>query len=241
MRRQKKGLTTMNNFRRTFPKAHTFLPVIHVVNEEQALANAQIAKEAGADGVFLINHQVGYQALLQCYERVVAELPGLWVGLNCLDLGRAAIGIIPRATAGLWTDSAGIEETGGDHTFFEARRFLRDCADVLWEGVYFGGVAFKYQTPVSDFAAVAKAAVPWVDVITTSGTGTGVAPDVRKIATMKAAIGEHPLAIASGITAENVRSFMPYADCFLVATGISKSHIELDPAKVCLLANQLNH
>jgi uncharacterized protein len=230
----------MNKFRRTFPKAHTFLPVIHVVNEEQALANAQIAKESGADGVFLINHETENLALLAVYQRVVAELPDLWIGLNFLDPSHETVRVIPETIAGLWTDNARIKETGGDSAIFSRwPHCLR--GRVGWEGVYFGGVAFKYQRPVSDLAAVAKAAVPFVDVVTTSGAGTGVAPDVGKIATMKDAIGEHPLAIASGITPANVRSFMPFADCFLVATGISRSSTELDPAKVCLLANQLNH
>jgi hypothetical protein len=31
--------------------------VIHVVNGQQALQNARVAYEAGADGVFLINHE----------------------------------------------------------------------------------------------------------------------------------------------------------------------------------------
>ena len=48
---------------------------------------------------------------------------------------------------------------------------------------------------------------------------------------MKHAIGDSPLAIASGITLENVSQYLPIADCFLVATGISESFFELDPVR----------
>ena len=34
---------------------------------------------------------------------------------------------------------------------------------------------------------------------------------------------------------ENVGQYLPVADCFLVATGISKSFIDLDPVRVTVL------
>ena len=49
---------------------------------------------------------------------------------------------------------------------------------------------------------------------------------------MRQALGTFPLALASGVTPENVTDYLPFVDCFLVATGISKSFTELDPAKV---------
>jgi predicted TIM-barrel enzyme len=49
---------------------------------------------------------------------------------------------------------------------------------------------------------------------------------------MKAALGDVPLAIASGITPENVGDYLEMADCFLVATGISKSWLAFDEERV---------
>jgi predicted TIM-barrel enzyme len=49
---------------------------------------------------------------------------------------------------------------------------------------------------------------------------------------MKKALGDCPLAIASGITPENVADYLEVADCFLVATGINASWTELDPLLV---------
>ena len=45
---------------------------------------------------------------------------------------------------------------------------------------------------------------------------------------MKEAIGDFPLAIASGITPANIADYLPVSDCYLVATGISKTFEELD-------------
>ena len=99
-----------------------------------------------------------------------------------------------------------------------------------WEGLYFGGVAFKYQreVPPEKLGDAAKLASKYMDVVTTSGPGTGRAAAVEKIATMKKALGDFPLAIASGITPDNAADFLPHADCFLVATGISSQFDELD-------------
>jgi predicted TIM-barrel enzyme len=149
----------------------------------------------------------------------------------------SAVEFIPKDTAGLWVDNAGISERGD--LVIGAQTFARLRQKSGWRGIYFGGVAFKYQGEVKDVAKVAKLAIPFVDVITTSGPGTGIEADLTKIHKMKRAIGNHPLATASGTTPENVVEYMPYIDCFLVATGISDSHTELNPVKVRRLAKAL--
>jgi predicted TIM-barrel enzyme len=45
-------------------------------------------------------------------------------------------------------------------------------------------------------------------------------------------VGDVPLAIASGTTPENVGGYLEIADCFLVATGISKSWLAFDEERV---------
>jgi predicted TIM-barrel enzyme len=74
--------------------------------------------------------------------------------------------------------------------------------------------------------------IAFQSLVTTSGPGTGIAALREKIARMKAALGDFPLAIASGITPENVTDYLDVADCFLVATGISRDFWELDPLRV---------
>jgi predicted TIM-barrel enzyme len=103
--------------------------------------------------------------------------------------------------------------------------------------MYFGGVAFKYQRHVEAVGHAARIASRYMDVVTTSGPGTGRAAEVEKIFTMKEALGDFTLAIASGITPENVTAYLPYADCFLVATGISHDFNNLDPARTKTLVD----
>lgn len=221
----------IQRFRSVFANRHAVLPVIHVESAPQALRNAQIAREASADGVFLINHGMSWEVLLSIHQEVTRAFPSWWVGVNCLDLSPEEVfGRLSPEVDGVWVDNAQIREDHQTQTEAEAVSLARSASG--WPGLYFGGVAFKYQRQVSDLAAAATLAAKFMDVVTTSGAGTGQAANVEKIKTMKEALGETPLAIASGITPENVSLYLPFADALLVATGISRSFEELEPAKV---------
>ncbi|MCB8943056.1 MAG: adenine phosphoribosyltransferase [Ardenticatenaceae bacterium] len=221
-----------------FTNPHIVLPVIHVVNTAQAKLNAQIAYEAGADGVFLINHEdeggerpLTYRHLLDIHQELSQTIPGWWLGVNCLDLPpHETFAHLTPQVAGVWVDNAYIDERQTAQTAAEQIAHSRQQSQ--WQGLYFGGVAFKYQREVADVARAAQTAVPYIDIITTSGTATGQAAHLHKIQQIRAAIGPHPLAIASGLTPENIAAYLPYANYFLVATGISRSFDSFDPARV---------
>jgi len=222
-----------------FRHRHVVLPVIHVVSEEQALRNAKIAREAHADGVFLINHGMSWRELLRIHEVVDRAFPGWWIGVNCLDLGPEEVfDKIPASVAGVWVDDGRVREDQAEQT--EAAALARVRAAAGKPALLFGGVAFKYQRAVDDVAKAARIAAGYMDVVTTSGPGTGHAADVAKIRAMKQALGATPLAIASGITPENVGEYLPIADCFLVATGISSSFDELDKGRVAALVDRVH-
>ena len=228
---------SQSRFRHVFTNRHVVLPVIHVASAEQARRNTAIAKTAGADGVFLINHSIASDALLNIYGEIADLFPNWWIGVNCLDLDPETVfaRISPRVS-GVWVDNAMIQEGQTDQP--DAEAVLRAQSENGWKGLYFGGVAFKYQRHVSDLTKAAQVARGFIDVVTTSGPGTGKAAHVEKIRTMKAALGDFPLAIASGITPDNVLDYLPHSDCYLVATGIGSSFEELDPVLVNrLIAN----
>ncbi|MFT5194975.1 MAG: phosphoribosylanthranilate isomerase [Cellvibrionaceae bacterium] len=220
-------------------------PVIHVQNVGQALRNAQIAFEAECDGVFLINHEnedgirdLNYSDLLEIHAAVAAQFPDWWIGVNCLDLAAADVFQHLHPTVnGVWVDNGEIDETKPEQQ--AAQKNLDAKSQSGWQGVYFGGVAFKYQRPlekIEDAARAAAIAAGFIDVVTTSGPGTGETASIQKIKAMRKALGDKPLGLASGITPENIEQYLPWVDIFLVATGISHSFYELDAKKVRQLA-----
>lgn len=222
----------MSHFREVFTSRHVVLPIVHVTDLAQALRNVQVAQDAGADGAFLISYGVvGDDALLKIYDRVRAATAGFWLGINCLGTHPLRLfATLGDRVPGVWVDDALITEASDDQVDARQVRAVQEAHG--WRGLYFGGVAFKYQRPVRDLARVARLAAGHMDVVTTSGPGTGEAADPAKLRTMKEALGGVPLALASGVTPENAPDYLPHADCFLVATGISQTGEELDPARV---------
>ena len=101
----------MNRYKDFFPRRHAVLPVIHVTSSDQALRNSQIARDAGADGVFLINHGMAAPSLLDIHATVADVHPDWWIGVNCLDLSPTEVfAAVSEKVSGVWVDNAGIDE-----------------------------------------------------------------------------------------------------------------------------------
>ncbi len=182
----------------TFKNKHMIYPVIHVEDKGQAIGNTLIAKKAGADGVFLINHEITPKELLEIHAQVAEAVPDWWIGINCL--GYSPETMFQHTTpemSGIWMDNAGVDERIEFQHQANYIKSLRERSG--WKGLYFGGIAFKYQRPVKDLETVCKIAMKYVDVITTSGPGTAKAADVDKIKRMSDTLGEWPLAIGVGV------------------------------------------
>lgn len=220
-----------------------FFPVIHCIDPYtqggivHAIANARIAYDNGADGIFLIGHSIVHQELFYIYESVRKQFPGLWIGVNFLDVPVTKIHLLkPYLHAdinALWFDSL----PNQDHN-------LPSSVNL------FGGIAFKYiNANPNDEELKEKClkASRSINFATTSGNKTGEPPSVEKLAKIKTFLkGKTPLALASGVSAHNVTSFLPFVDAFLVATSITArdtnrgNHEYLLPEKVKELANLIH-
>jgi hypothetical protein len=162
---------------------------------------------------------MGSEGLLEIQREVKKEFSTWWIGVNLLGEPTARVfDKLNSNISGLWADNAQINEWSKEQ--FDADSIKSAKEKSGWKGLYFGGVAFKYQRHVDNLAIAAQIATQYVDVITTSGEGTGSAPDYEKIAAMKASVGNFPIAIASGISPENITNYRDVANCYLVATSI---------------------
>lgn len=202
------------------------LPVIHVLDADRTADNIGKVIEAGAQGCFLINHDFEMDRLVPILRTMRTRFPSLWMAANFLAVtGRDAFPVLGALQQdgcvidAYWADDACIDENG-ENTEAEAIAQARQASG--WDGLYFGGTAFKKQRKVDParYADAARQACGFMDVITTSGVATGQEADLDKIKTFRRAIGDRPLALASGITPDNAHSYRD-VDCFMVATGIN--------------------
>lgn len=234
----------MNRIQEVFSAPRVLLPVIHPIGWEEARKAIRLSNEAGVKGVFLINQRMNQRDVLLLVKETRGSYPNLWVGVNLLGLDpiyalREAVKVEAQ---GVWSDNAGIDEYETSQT--NPRNMLYGRNELGWKGLYFGGVAFKYQRPVNPdkYGVAAKAAVPYMDVICTSGPGTGEEADLGKVKAMREGVGPYAaLALASGVTPENVETYLPYVDAFLVGTGIEKSFGVLDMDKIQALQTKITN
>ena len=226
------------------------LPVIHVLDNEQAERNVQLAIDGGCHGVFLINHDFPYTQFLPIIRHVRNKFPNFWVGVNFLAVtGLHAFPVLAQLgdegyrVDAYWADDARIDEKCDAENQTEAKEIDQVRQSCGWGGLYFGGTAFKKQREVSetDYAQSASIAYQFMDVVTTSGIATGHSADLSKMSTFRDACGDHPLALASGITPENVTVYLPYVDAVLVATGINikDDFYNIDPARLSMLMQSI--
>lgn len=208
------------------------IPVLHVQSKKQAIDNLDVLLECGIKQVFIIGHEGKFRSA----EKLVhisdlAHQKGFWCGIN--SLGYNPIEVLKQygnaPFEALWYDNsfAGIDNEK-TKAIYEARD--RYAAHVK----LFGGVVFKYCPQPKDLQEACTVAEQYMDVVVTSGNGTGIAADVQKINEMRCYLDPHTkLGIASGITAENVHEYD--ADYLLVSTGISKDFYTFDKEKILKL------
>ena len=224
------------------------LPVIHVLDSSQAKRNLATVIECGAPGAFLINHDFDVDRFLPIIEDCRRAYPDLWLGVNFLGVsGETAFPILGRlaeqgvAVDAYWADDARVDERDAEQTAAESITKVRSSS--AWDGLYFGGTAFKKQRAVepANYREAAGIAAKFMDVVTTSGIATGQSAQIQKIHDFREGVADRPLAIASGITPQNVGDYMAQGDAFLVATGVNypDDFYNLDPRRLRQLLGKI--
>lgn len=201
------------------------IPVIHMLNQNQVITNVKTCIDCGIKKVFLINHSVSRDELIDCAFRVKKEYPKLWVGINMLGIPTKNALNYEFKLDGLWCDES--------ITSFDAQ-LVRN-----FKGMFFGGLAFKYQPQPKDLKVACDDAILATDVATTSGAGTGKAANIDKIKLIREYLGEHPMAIASGVSTSNIEYYKGIVDYLLVASSITSPGEIIYKGELLKLLNKL--
>lgn len=220
------------------------IAVIHHEDAAISTRNAEIARDAGYEGVALINMR-GLDATIDRPAHTIKNaMPSMLVIANRLTT--PAQYVVDRDVElgldGSWVDNPGVYS----HRRFEEQTYryaegVDRARKVNPDFLFFASVAFKTQDvdPNPQEAASIAAGLKWIP--TTSGTATGIAPQIEKLRDMKnALLPKQELAVASGVSPENGSRIALYVDWIFVATGISKSFLEFDEEKARLLREATN-
>lgn len=209
-------------------------PVIHHLDADTTLSEIMVARACGADGAFLISHHSADRELLAVARRAIHENDDFPIGLNLLSVPcvQAVKMAMDVGSTLVWGDDMGVDSKGLTADGRELSALAR--ANPLL--TLFAGVAFKYRPHEDDPVGAAAHARAAGFVPTTSGDGTGHAPTVSKIKSMGAG---GALAIASGMTPDNVRQYAHDLTHILVATGVARTEYHIAPAKLIAFMAQV--
>lgn len=216
---------------------------------QQAKADATALAEGGADGVAVENFgDVPFfkdrlppetiAALTRCAWEVRSAAPKLLLGINALrNDGLAALGVAAAVGAQFVRVNVLVGAMVTDQGIIEgcAASLLRKRAELGLESTVriFADVAVKHAAPLApldpDQLVHDTLDRGLADALIVSGSGTGRAPDVDRLARVRELAASRPVLVGSGATAQNVASL--YADGYIVGTSL-KTNGTIDAGKV---------
>ncbi|MBK8979399.1 MAG: BtpA/SgcQ family protein [Planctomycetes bacterium] len=230
---------------------------------ERALADARALRDGGCDAILVENfgdapfHKGGAAdpvpadvvALLAIAAREARRQTGLPVAINCLrNDARAALGAAVAAGAGwirvnvlsgaMVTDQGVVEGDAAGLASY-ARQLGAAGARV---GVL-ADLLVKHAAPLArdvDVAALARdlAERSGATGVVLSGARTGAPVDPARLAAVRAAVGDFPIWIGSGLTPDTAPALWPGCDGAIVGTWLKRGGdvaAPVDPERVGLL------
>jgi uncharacterized protein len=202
-----------------------------------AVNDARAYEQGGAHAVFIENFgdvpftksHVGPEtiAAMAAAGRAIRQAVKLPIGFNVLRNDACAALALCAACGGdfirvnvhcgaMLTDQGIIEGN--------AYETLRYRHRVCPEAQIFADIHVKHAVPIGDWT-IEEAARDTVerglaDALIVSGTGTGQAADLADVERVRRACPDAKILLGSGVTASNVRDFLPLADGFIVGTSL---------------------
>lgn len=224
-----------------FPKK-TIMPVLSCNNFEHFQINiVQLELQSNKiGGIWLSCSNCSIDTIKQTYIWVKKTFPSLWVGINLV--GETIIKMLEFIQEfkpdGIWSDRSYIT----DCEFQNVPEIIIDSFNRSnWNGLYFGGTLFKYINQHGDVNKILENSAKYMDVLTTSGEGTGIEIEKDKIEKIYNKVSEKILvAIASGITSDNILRLRKTCDIFIVGTSITDENGNIIINKLIQLYNALN-
>ena len=221
------------------------------------LADAEVLATAGFDGLMLENFgdspfypervpAITVAAMTTVAVEVRRAFPQLPMGINVLrNDGRSALAIAAAVGAAFIRVNVlcGARVTDQGVISGIAHDLLRERAALKAEVAIWADVAVKHSAALAPrpLAEEARELVErgGADAVLVTGSATGSAPNREELREVRDAVGERPVFVASGITAENLLQFSA-ATGFIVGSALKPNGNPAAPID-SVLANRLPH
>lgn len=213
---------------------------------QHTLADARMLAEQGFDGLLLENFgdspfypervpAITVAAMTAVAAEVRRAFPQLPLGINVLrNDGRSALAIAVAVGAAFIRVNVLCSARVTDQGVISgiAHDLLRERAALRAEVSIWADVAVKHSAALAPrpLAEEARELVErgGADVVLVTGSATGSAPSSEELRQVRDAVGDHPVFVASGVTAENLPQFTA-ATGFIVGSCLKSRGNPLAP------------
>lgn len=212
------------NFLEIFKNKKPIFGMLHLkgTTDEEVLERAKreidIYRENGVDAVIVENYFGNYYQMEMVLDYLDHADFDIIYGVNCLNLDAMGFDLAKRYHAAfVQLDSvAGHMKPRDDYSFEAFMKKYREesCVYVL------GGVRFKYQPYLSErtLEEDLKIGMTRCDAIVVTQDATGQETSMEKIKEFRSIIGDFPLVIGAGVTADNCAEQFTVGDAAIVGS-----------------------
>lgn len=226
--------------------------------QSDVLRDAALLAEGGVNGLMMENfgdvpfypgrvpaHTVAYMTTIAAEVKRQFDLP---LGINVLRNDGLTALAIAHATGSEYIRVnvlSGARVTDQGILQGIAHDLLRYKAELNADVKILADVNVKHSAPVGPYPLEDEVEDTMeralADGIVVSGTGTGKSVNHDELHQVRGFAGDHPIFLGSGVSAENIQSFLPQATGFIVGTslkvdGVSTNPVDLNRVKVLMAA-----
>ena len=214
----------MRTLKEVFGVEKPIIGMLHLsgYGREKVLENAKreidIMYRNGVNAVLVENYfgdRVDVENALKLLQK---DYPDKVYGVNMLGFPEMAFDLARKYGAKfVQMDSVcGHLEPTYEKSFLKKLETLRGDGDIF----LLGGVRFKYQSVRSgrSLEEDLKLGMERCDAIVVTGEGTGISTDLEKIKTFRTILGDFPLIVGAGMTAETAKEQLAFSDGAIVGS-----------------------
>jgi hypothetical protein len=221
------------------------LPVLTCYSYDQFMVNIdnlyKYFKQNKIAGIFILNTCIKNSIFKKVYRDAKDKYPDFWIGVNILGVPLSDLleFIENYNPDGVWVDDSYLHDIN-DLEICEV--ISNHFEKINWNGLYFGGVMFKYSQYCNEYNPdILKVAYKYMDVLTTSGDGTGIEIKEKKLDFISENSENICISVASGINSKNIKKISEKSHMFIVRTSIVDSDNNIDNQKLDELISSLNN
>ncbi len=198
---------------------------------ERMIKETEIYYRNGVDAVLVENYFGNTENCVQALDYLHKNMPDRLYGVNILGDYKKAFELAEKYKA----DFIQIDSVCGHLEPIRDSIYAEDLIGLMKNRSFqvLGGLRFKYQ-PVRSGRTLkedAELALARCDAVVTTGTGTGKECPTEKLSEFRSVLGNFPLIVGAGVTADNVCEKLHFSDGIIIGSWLKHGHF--DSGDVC--------